>query len=171
MKIFIEKFREWVDIFWKHNLITYDENIYEVILQLHPEITEKYYGRYWYFFDNWLMVKHYDEWYLKNIRSCRINGENAQVVDMYKKLKVYQWNQMKNTDKWDVFFELIISSYYVNRDLYVKYCGEFVDFIQQNVDDINLMDILIKHKDITKENLKFADKDFDVMVEKIINKL
>ncbi|MCZ6910328.1 MAG: WlaTC/HtrL family glycosyltransferase, partial [Rickettsia endosymbiont of Ixodes persulcatus] len=57
MKAFTDKFREWVNIFWNNNLITYDENIYEIILQMYPDITEKYYGRYWYFFDNWNVIQ------------------------------------------------------------------------------------------------------------------
>lgn len=168
MNIFIYKFREWVDRLWKNGLLTYDENIYECILQLNPEITEKYYGRYWYFFENWTMIMHYDEWFLKNMNSCRLNSEHLQVVDMFKKLKVYQWNQMDNLDRLDVYFEVIISSYYVDHDIYITYCEEFVKFIEDNFDDAELINGVKEQKDTIVQNLNFADRDLDVRIIKLL---
>jgi len=169
MNIFISKFREWVKLLWENKLITYDENIYEIILQLHPEITEKYYGRYWYFFENWTMVKHYDIWFLKNMRSCRLHGENNQVVDMYKKLKIYQWNNMENADKWDVYYEVIISSFYVDKEIFIGCCEEFVSFLEDNRLDSELMLKLKNNSKIIISNLNFAKMDYDVRIYKLLN--
>ncbi len=168
---FINKVRDWIKIFWDQKLITYDENIYEILLQIEPQITKKYYGRYWYFFDNWSVIRHYDEWYLINMSSCRKSGEHSQVIDMYEKLKVYQWNKMKNEDKWNVFYEVVISSYYVDKQTFIKICEEFVHFLESNKTDKKVMKILKINKDRILGNLSFSNfsgKDLDVKVIKLL---
>lgn len=169
MNIFINEFRKWADILWQNELLTYDENIYEYILQLNPEITEKYYGRYWYFFENWTMIMHYDEWFLRNMSSCRLNNEHTQVIDMFKKLKVYKWNELNNLDKFDVYLEAMISSFYIDFELYVKYCEEFIYFVESNKTDIKLLENVINKKDMITQNLNFAKKDLDVKLLNILD--
>jgi hypothetical protein len=167
MKLFIEKFREWVTIFWDKRLITYDETIYEILLKLNSECVEIYYGRYRYFLDNWLMIKNYDDWYLKNMISCRNNADHHQVVDMFDKLQVYMWKNMKNIDKMNIYDELVISSYYVNKIIYAKYCEEFVTFLENNKDNDKIMRSLLNKKKRIVGNVSFAEINYEARIETI----
>lgn len=168
---FVKKAKMWIERFWDTGYLTWDEVIYALVLQTEPFITEKYYGGYWSFIDNWSKIVKYDKLLLKNIKSCRLFKEYPQALDMCEKVMASLWDTFGNTDKWSIYHEIIIASYYVDKEKYDKYCLDFVEFLEGCKDDKQVMDLLKSILDTITFNVSFRVPEYGDRVRSLLEKL
>lgn len=168
INLFIEQVKKWIDRFFTLGMITHDENIYGVIMTKNSDIMDIVYGDYQNFCYNWNKITSFNHVYIANMKHCRWSNTHEQVIDMFNKLKEICWNKMQNTNKFDVYSEVIISSFYIDKKMYDRIILEFVKFIEDNKDDKKIIMKLKKNEGGIKNNVNFGSQNIKERIEKLI---
>jgi len=135
-------------------IFAHEETIMALTYFKNPDLFEPYYGDYHQILINInkIIVPH--DLIFENIKNCRFNRDHKNGYKIACKLFCDAYHLLSSKRKFDLFDELIINGFYVNRAETNTYANFYIDEVQK---DNVMKDLFIRDKARQLNNLHFFD--------------
>jgi hypothetical protein len=156
---FIKYFKEQLYLLLSMRIGAHEESIFGLIYRKHNNIFSPYYGNYQELLDNYNTITKYNELIKWNIKYSRQNQYYDHALSICNKVYTDMYNKLSNEDKIILNDEIIINSFYVNKDQSLLYANRWLTELENNKDQVKE---LTSHKSIDRirSNLSFYNNNY-----------
>lgn len=173
----IKLFKKYLYEFLSKEIVTTQEPIFDIIYKKHNNLFNPYYGHYDEILKNFNKITILSETIVNNIKHCRLNKNYLHAYKICNKVLNDMKHNLSPVQKFVIYDELIISSYYINKEESNKIVQEWLNDLDNIIkckesDELNSLVNLIKLKyNRLKTNFKyFEDGDkFIEILDRLLN--
>jgi hypothetical protein len=154
LKSMIEQFRKYLYTFLSLKIVTTQEPILDYVYKNHYYLFNPYYGHYDQIIKNFKSTTDFNDKIINNIKYCRINNEYKHALDICIKLYKECYHSIKPNRQFQLNDEMIINSFYIDKQLSKQYVKRWLLELSSNKDQIPFIKVKL---DRITNNLRFFE--------------